>query len=282
MNMDFLVSDAKWLQRLPIGLRASQFRIELGRKEGKTWAATEKRITTEKGDKSIIEPTKNPGVEPRREELTMTSHRRAKVFLVITLKTMVSMLSLSCVANMPRWAAAHNPNTGVRFIPVELWTGAEWDGANVIRMSEAGLAFGERGEKGITGPFEWTRPQTGERLLVYERTNRDKRQLFTITNDGTGLGRVYDSRYGRDCDNEVKFPLGYWKQGETRVYEVQCNGLRKPRPLMVTIEELDFVYKGIPHSLRFHWLIDEGRGRGTDMVYTYSPGRGLVDVHGNE
>jgi hypothetical protein len=63
---------------------------------------------------------------------------------------------------------------------------------------------------------------------------------------------------------------------------VQCYGLKRPRPLKVTIKDLDFVYKGIPHSLRFHWLIDEGRGRGTDMIYTYSPGRGLVDVVGNE
>ncbi len=48
------------------------------------------------------------------------------------------------------------------------------------------------------------------------------------------------------------------------------------------MRELDFVYKGVPHSLRFHWLIDEGRGKGTDMIYTYSPGRGLVDIEGNE
>jgi hypothetical protein len=66
------------------------------------------------------------------------------------------------------------------------------------------------------------------------------------------------------------------------VYEVKCVGFKKSRSLKVTIKDLDFVYKGIPHSLRFHWLIDEGRGRGTDMINTYSPGRGLVDVVGNE
>jgi len=212
----------------------------------------------------------------------MTSHRRAGVLLRIALSFIVSLLGLSCAADMSKGAGANNPNTGVRFIPVELWTGAEWDGAHVIRMSKADLSFGERGEKGITGPFEWTRPKTGERLLVYERSNRDKRQLFTITNDGTGLGRVYDSRYGRDCVNEVKFPLGYWKQGEMRVYNVKCNGDKKLRPLKVTIKDLDFVYQGMSHSLRFHWLIDGGRGRGTDMIYTYSPERGLVHVEGNE
>jgi hypothetical protein len=183
---------------------------------------------------------------------------------------------------MSKWAAADNPRTGARFIPLELWTGAEWDGTHVIRLSKADLSFGSRGEKGISGPFQWKHPNTGEILLVYERTNRDKRQLFTITNHSTGLGRVYDSRYDRACVNGVKFPLGYWKQGETRVYSVKCQGLKKPRPLKVTIKDLDFVYKGIPHSLRFHWLIDEGRGKGTDLIYTYSPGQGLVDIEGNE
>ena len=39
---------------------------------------------------------------------------------------------------------------------------------------------------------------------------------------------------------------------------------------------------GAPHSLRFHWLLNAGRGRGTDMRYVYSPLRGLVSVKGNE
>jgi len=216
------------------------------------------------------------------EEFTMKLYPRANMPLRIAAMLMFSMPGLSWAADLSKWTAAYDSSTGIRFIPVELWTGAEWDGAHVIKMSKAELSFGNRGAKGISGPFEWTRPATGEKLLVYERTNRDKGQLFTLTNDGTGLGRVYDSRYDRDCVNEVKFPLGYWKQGETRVYSVNCNGGKLVRPLKVTIKDLDFVYKGIPHSLRFHWLIDEGRGRGTDMIYTYSPGRGLVDVVGNE
>jgi len=34
--------------------------------------------------------------------------------------------------------------------------------------------------------------------------------------------------------------------------------------------------------LRFHWLMDGGRGAGTDMRYVYSPRLGLVHVTGNE
>jgi len=212
----------------------------------------------------------------------MASQRRAGVLSRVGTTLMVSLLGVSCAAPTANWPASYDSHTEARFIPVELWTGAEWDGTHVIKMSKADLFFGPGSEKNITGPFEWTRPETGETLLVYERNNGGKHQLFTVTSDGTGLGRVYDSRYDRDCVNEVKFPLGYWKQGETRVYSVNCNGGKLVRPLKVTIKDLDFVYKGIPHSLRFHWLIDEGRGRGTDMIYTYSPGRGLADIVGNE
>src|SRR5690348_8813453 len=101
------------------------------------------------------------------------------------------------------WEGSINPETKERFIPVELWIGAEWDGKPVVTLSKADLEFGSANEKNITGPFEWTRPKTGETLLVYERKNGSKRQLFTVTNNGSGLGRVYDSRYDRDCINEV-------------------------------------------------------------------------------
>jgi hypothetical protein len=102
-----------------------------------------------------------------------------------------------------------------------------------------------------------------------------------LREDKTGLGRVFDSRYpDRGCRDEVKFPLGVWKQGEVREYRVPCAS--GARPLRVTIEEIDFVYDGVPHSLRFHWLLSAGRGRGTDMRYVYSPLRGLVSVKGNE
>ena len=178
-------------------------------------------------------------------------------------------------AALSMWAASSDPATKTRFIPVELWTGAPWDGKQEIRMAPAELEFGRRGEKNIKGPITWNG------IPVYERQNRDKVQLFALRDDRTGLGRVYDSRYPQlQCAGEVKFPLGLWKQGEVREYQLGC--ARGSRSLKVTIEEIDFVYKGVPHSLRFHWLFMEGRGRGTDMRYVYSPLHGLVDVQGNE
>lgn len=172
------------------------------------------------------------------------------------------------------WQRAYDPATRTRFIPVELWTGAPWDGTQEIRMAPAALEFGRRGDKSIKGPMDWNGIQ------VYERVNRDKLQLFAIRGDRTGLGRVFDSRH-MNCRNEVKFPLGRWKQGEVREYQLDCTR-GKPQPLKVTIEEIDFVYDGVPHSLRFHWLFMGGRGTGTDMRYVYSPLRGLVHVQGNE
>ena len=48
------------------------------------------------------------------------------------------------------WQRAYDPATRTRFIPVELWTGAPWDGTQEIRMAPAALEFGRRGDKSMT------------------------------------------------------------------------------------------------------------------------------------
>ena len=184
----------------------------------------------------------------------------------------------SQAADMAPWAAGYDAASRTRFIPVELWTGAEWSGKQELRLERTNLVFGKKSEKRITGPVAWTRPGTGEVLQVYERVNRGKKQLFALSSRDDGLGRVYDSRYERDCVDEVKFPLGLWKEGEKRVFEVSCNGGRMRRKIELTIEQLDFVHEGVPHSLQFHWVVDGGKGRGTNMRYIYSPGKGLVTL----
>jgi hypothetical protein len=180
------------------------------------------------------------------------------------------------------WTAAYDATARTRFIPVELWTGAPWDGHREIIATPARLTFGPGGKKSIAGPVEWTRPSNGQKLMVYERVNGSKKQLFTISSRGDGIGRVYDSRYGRDCIDEVKFPLGYWHQGEVRDFDVPCNDGASMRKIRVTIEEIDFAFSGKAHSLRFHWQILNVAGAATDMHYTYSPGEGMVAEYGNE
>ena len=194
------------------------------------------------------------------------------------LLAMLAFVGVASGAELSPWAASYDPVAKTRYIPVELWTGAEWDGSRELKMAPADLAFGKRSEKRISGPLAWKRPGTGETIQVYERDNRGKKQLFALSSRGDGLGRVFDSRYGRDCIDEVKFPLGVWKDSETRTFEVSCNNGALRRTIKMTIEKLDFVFAGVPHSLQFHWVVDGGKGRGTDMHYVYSPGRGLVSL----
>lgn len=176
------------------------------------------------------------------------------------------------------WARSVDPATGARFIPVELWTGAPWDGSEVLRMGPADLKFGNRFEKHITGPRDWTDPGTGRTYPTYRRDNRGKVQLFTLRPDGQGLGRVYDSRGPRYCEPGMKFPLGRWREGERRTFAFECrrDGRARTETVVVTMEKLDFTHDGVPHSLRFHWVIGDGRQENSNNAYTYSPGRGMV------
>ena len=191
---------------------------------------------------------------------------------------MLPFAGKSYAADYSHWAASYDPTTNTRFIPIELWTGGEWNGSRELRMTPASLSFGKRGDKHVSGPVAWKRPGSGETIQVYERDNRGKKQLFALSSRGDGLGRVYDSRYARDCVDEVKFPLGLWKEGERRVFDVSCNNGSLRRRIVLTIEKLDFIHEGVPHSLQFHWVVDGGRARGTNMHYIYSPGRGLTTV----
>ena len=49
-----------------------------------------------------------------------------------------------------------------------------------------------------------------------------------MTNDGQCLGRVYDQRRSgtKYIKNGCKFPLGWWKKGETRTFSVTDRGPR--------------------------------------------------------
>jgi hypothetical protein len=184
------------------------------------------------------------------------------------------------------WDRSFDAATKQRFIPVELWTGAEWDGAKEVKMSSAELRFGDRDQKKIKGPMEWKHPNTGETLLVYERTNQEKTgvkiEYFALNEAKNGLGRVYDSRKDlgvRTFSGGLKFPWGAWKEGETRQFaEKRYERSRiETRTEAITITNLDFMYLGAPHCLEFEWLYRDGGGKTVDhQTYTYCPNRGMV------
>ena len=167
-----------------------------------------------------------------------------------------------------------------RFIPLELFTGGDIREDKEIKFTNANLVFGEKKRKKIVGPENWKNPQTGETIKVYKRTRKGqnglKTQLFTVTNGGQCIGRVWDSRRGgRVIKNGCKFPLGVWKEGETRSFEGSSGG--KPRKIELTILKLGKKQKD---KVKFNWKLYDGRGKlMDDNDYTFSPGKAMSKLN---
>ena len=168
-----------------------------------------------------------------------------------------------------------------RFIPLELFTGGEIRDDTEIKFTKANLVFGEKKRKKIVGPEDWKNPQTGKLIKVYKRTRKGqsglKTQLFTITNNGQCIGRIWDSRRGgRIIENGCKFPLGIWKEGETRSFEGSSGG--KPRKIELTILKLG---KKQNSNIKFNWkLYNMKNGKlMDDNDYTFAPGKAMVELN---
>ena len=189
-----------------------------------------------------------------------------KIFLVLSILFFVSFNSLGY--------------GGERFIPLELFTGAEIRSDNEIKFTKANLVFGDKKRKKIIGPVHWENPNTGEKIKVYKRTRKGqsglKTQLFTITNDGQCIGRVWDSRRGgRVIKNGCKFPLGVWKEGETRTFLGSSGG--KTRKIELKILKLGKKQKD---SVKFNWKYYDGSGKlMDDNDYTFSPGKAMSKLN---
>ena len=122
---------------------------------------------------------------------------------------------------------------------------------------------------------------------MYDRTRRGVGQKFALRSDLSAIGRVADSRYGiSSCDQEAKYPLGTWQQGETREFVYRCwygsGGRKRVRSMrsIITIENIDFEFAGSPHALQVRWVHKQDEdGREIDnRVYVFAPGRGAVSV----
>jgi len=168
-----------------------------------------------------------------------------------------------------------------RFIPLELFTGGEIRDDTEIKFTKANLVFGEKKKKKIEGPENWDHPNTGEKIKVYKRTRKGqsglKTQLFTITNDGQCIGRIWDSRRGgRIIENGCKFPLGIWKEGETRSFEGSSGG--KPRKIELTILKLG---KKQNSNIKFNWkLYNMKNGKlMDDNDYTFAPEKAMIEIN---
>ena len=163
-----------------------------------------------------------------------------------------------------------------RFIPLELFTGGEIRDDNEIRFTIANKVFGSKKRKKITGPENWTNPISGKNIKVYRRTRAGqsglKTQLFTITNNGQCMGRVWDSRRGgKLIENGCKFPLGIWKKNEKRTFLGSSGG--KPRRIEIKILKLG---KKNNSKLIFNWKLYDASDKLIDNNdYTFSPGKAM-------
>ena len=167
-----------------------------------------------------------------------------------------------------------------RFIPLELFTGGEIRQDTEIKFTDADLVFGKKKRKKIVGPEDWKNPQSWEIIKVYKRKRKSqsglKTQLFTVTNDGQCIGRVWDSRRGgRVIKNGCKFPLGVWKKGETRSFKGASGG--KPRIIELTILKLGKKQKD---KVKFNWKLYDVSGKlMDDNDYTFSPGKAMTKLN---
>jgi hypothetical protein len=181
---------------------------------------------------------------------------------------------------LPSAAAAQE-----RYIPLELILGAPWDGQERLAYPQGSFAEYVVSAPSVwIGPRQWTHPKTGEVQTVYDRARTNRRehveQVFAVRHDGTAIGRVADSRYGIEaCDQEGKYPLGRWQQGESRIFDYRCwyGGAVRARRSIIQILRIDFDC-GPAHCLEIRWThSDPATGREIDRrEYVYAPGRGLV------
>jgi hypothetical protein len=173
-----------------------------------------------------------------------------------------------------------------RFIPVELWLGGEISGASDITFPETDFSFGYKGRHTIQGPINWKNPQNGKNIKVYDRSRYSKKagkivkQLWTVTNNNQCLGRVFDNRRNKFIKNGCKFPLGNWKEGESRSFTSQYYDKTKgtyQRIKTIKILELGTNKKS---CLKFRWEMTQNGSPIDDNTYEYCYKEGLVKVNG--
>ena len=174
------------------------------------------------------------------------------------------------------------------FIPVELWLGENITESEKIIFPEVNFKFGYKERHKIKGPIIWENSKTNQNIKVYVRSRYSKKedkeisQLWTVTNNNQCLGRVFDNRGNRFIENGCKFPIGFWKQGESRSftsnYFDKIKGNYK-RIKTITILKLE---KDNKSCLIFNWKSSQ-KGTVIDKnIYEYCPRKGLVKLNGKE
>ena len=211
---------------------------------------------------------------------------RRYILFAIALAGVLRLTAGAAVAlDLKAWESSTFPETKERYIPVELWAGAEWDGNRELRMPKVDGTYRHRtATYHIKGPLEWKHPVIEKMFVVYERINPgkdgDKSQIFTINEEQTGLGRLFDGRPGRDTrtySGGLKFPLGLWKEGESKWFVYKVWDTRETqRTETITIKQINFTYQSTPHCLEFYWTAKDIKTTFDRHTYIYCPGKSMV------
>ena len=134
---------------------------------------------------------------------------------------------------------------------------------------------------------KWTSPKaiqditdnskTNQNIKVYVRSRYSKKedkeisQLWAVTNNNQCLGRVFDNRGNRFIENGCKFPIGFWKQGESRSFTSNYFDERKgkyKRIKTITILKLE---KDNTSCLKFNWKSSQKGTVIDENIYEYCP-----------
>ena len=175
-----------------------------------------------------------------------------------------------------------------RFIPIELWLGGNITTSRKLSFPEVDFEFGYKGRHKIKGPINWENSKTRENIRVYVRSrfskklNKEISQLWTYTNNNQCLGRVFDNRGNRVIENGCKFPIGLWKEGESRSFSSNYYDEKKgnyKRTSMITILNLG---KDENSCIEFKWKSSQKNLLVDENVYEYCPKVGLIRVNGKK
>jgi hypothetical protein len=213
------------------------------------------------------------------------SHKLAVIFFLSTFISLPSNAENSAL-QQDIWFSSYDQITQTRYIPLELIIGAKWDGKREIKMPNGDFAENvDKDPSTWRGPSEWYHPTLKKKLIVYDRSRHFVFQKFALRTDNTAIGRVYDSRFNMICEEEAKYPLGIWKQGETRVFEYRCISEKNQQVNLmsasITIEKIYFEFAGMPASLQINWILKRADNQKEldNRIYVFSPDKGVTETH---
>ena len=96
------------------------------------------------------------------------------------------------------------------------------------------------------------------------------------------MGRVFDNRRDKFIKNGCKFPLGNWKEGESRSFTSDNYDRRRGNYQRVQTIKILQLGKDEKSCLKFRWILTQRSSTIDDNTYEYCHRDGLVRLNGKE